>query len=154
MKLKELNLFLDKYKKFVFDSGVLLAYLQNENEKFTQVMDELVFSEKSNKVVFCHQLTLTELFYIHCRKHGVEKATILINDMKSMYEILKIDSLQFIAGKLKCQYPIALSDCFSIASGIEKNIPVLFLNEQELTKKIQKEIERDYKANIVIIECE
>jgi len=152
MKINEIAMFMDNHQKFVFDSGVLLAYIQNENEKFTQIMDELIFSEKSTKVVICNQLTLTEIFYIYCRNHGVKKSTVLINDMKSMFEILKIDSLHLIAGKLKCQYPIALSDCYSIASGIAKNAPILFMNEKELTKKIKIEIERDYRVNLVIID--
>lgn len=152
MKINEIAMFMGNHQKFVFDSGVLLAYLQNENEKFTEIMDELIFSEKSTKVVICDQLTLTEIFYIYCRIHGVKKARVLINDMKSMFEITKIDSLHLIAGKLKCQYPIALSDCFSIALGIVKNAPILFMKEKELTKKIQREIERDYNANLAIID--
>ncbi len=151
MKIDELAMFIDNHQKIVFDSGVLLAYIQEENENFTHIMDELVFSEKSEKVVIYNQLTITEIFYIHCRINGVKKATMLINDMRSMFEILQIDSLHTLAGELKCRYPIALSDCFSIASGIVKNIPVLFMKEKELTKKIQEEIERDYNANLAVL---
>jgi predicted nucleic acid-binding protein len=152
MKIDEFAMFIDNHQKFVFDSGVLLAYIQDENEKFKHIMDEFIFSEKSNKVAICNQLSLTEIFYIHCRKQGIKKAKLLIHDMKKMFDVLQIEPLHIIAGKLKCSYPIALSDCFSIASGIVKNAPILFVNESELSEKIQKEIEQDYKANLVIIE--
>ena len=153
MKINEIAQFIINHQKFVFDSGVILAYIQNENEKITQLMDEVIFSEESKKTVLCTQLSLTEIFYIHCRIHGMENASSLIEDMKSMFDVLTVNSLHLIAGKLKCKYPIALSDCFSIASGIVKNVPVVFMQEKEFTKKIQNEIEQDFHVNLVIIDA-
>ncbi len=154
MKIIEFTNFINNHQKYVFDSGVILAYLQDENDKLTEILNDLVFSEQSQKLVICNQITLTEIFYIHCRKNGFNTATKLIDDMRSMFEVLKVDSLYLVAGKLKCKYPIALSDCFSIASGIVEKAPVLFINESELTETIQRQIEKEYKINLVIIEIE
>ena len=154
MNIIEFANYINNHQKFVFDSGVILAYLQDENDKLTEILNDFIFSEQSQKLVICNQITFTEIFYIHCRKYGFNKATKLIDDIRPMFEVLKVDSLNLVAGKLKCKYPIALSDCFSIASGIVEKAPVLFINENELTETIQKQIEKEYNINLVIIEIE
>jgi len=38
------------------------------------------------------------------------------------------------AANIKCRYPIAISDCFSISLAILQECPVFFLPEYELSK--------------------
>ena len=152
MKIPKLRTYMADQPAFVFDSGVMLAYIQDEHHAFTQILDDLIFSENSTKSVVLNQLTLTEIFYIHCHSHGPVKAEELLADIGSTCNVLPTERLVQLAAKLKCRYPIALSDCYSIASGIVSKYPVLFMNEREITPQILKDLQSEFSANVVIIE--
>ena len=142
---------MEQNSKFVLDSGMFIAYFQDENDEFSQILDEFIFSEDSTKLVYSNQLNLTEILYILCRNIGLKKARNLIAEMKSLISIIKIENIYDFAGEIKCQFPIALSNCFSIATGLMKNAPIMFLEESELTTSLQERLKDDFKANLKVI---
>ncbi len=57
-----------------------------------------------------------------------------------------------LAGQIKCKFSIALADCYSIATGIFMECPVLFMKEGELNEAIIENINEDFNSNINILD--
>jgi len=55
------------------------------------------------------------------------------------------------AANIKCRYPIAISDCYSISLAILQESPVFFLPDVELSKEIVNKINRVYNAKVHIV---
>ena len=55
------------------------------------------------------------------------------------------------AANIKCRYPIAISDCYSISLAILQECPLFFLPEVELSKEIVDKINREYNTKIQIV---
>jgi predicted nucleic acid-binding protein len=90
---------------------------------------------------FVTDIALTEVKYILCRKLGkAESVSRMGNLMNSNFlEIEHASSLSDLAAEYKCERSLSLSDCFTLALGKYRNIPVLFARiESELAKEIRK----------------
>jgi len=55
------------------------------------------------------------------------------------------------AANIKCRYPIAISDCYSISLAILQECPVFFLPEVEFSREIVDKINREYNTKIQIV---
>jgi ribonuclease VapC len=116
---------------FVLDSYALLAYFRNENggEKVEQLLHEAA----NNK----HELYMTcinagEVFYMSCRKDGVDKAAIAWKAMLQFpLHFVEADmDFTLSAAKIKAKYSISYADAFAAALTIKRKA-VLITGDDE-----------------------
>jgi predicted nucleic acid-binding protein len=141
---------LKESKEIVFDSGVLIAYLAKEGNLPEELLDTFIFSKTTKTMLYIHELAKTEVFYIFCRKKGKDDARKIFNLVETFSRTIKLTLLSQIAGEIKCLFPIALADCYTIACGIFKSCPVFFMPEQELENEIIDRINDEFKSEIYL----
>lgn len=139
-------------KNVVLDTSVFIAYLVGENSSIISHLDNYIFNEKSDIKLYGNILLKSEIYYILCRMKGIDKADEILKKVEELIYIVEGSNLFHIAAKIKCKYPIALADCYSIATSIVKNCPVLFLKEKELSDEIIKNINSEFNSKIYILE--
>lgn len=136
-------------QNLVLDTGIMVDYLSDTNSKFNNWLDDNVFIEDSNYILHAHNNNKTELLYVLCRKFGFKKAKKLTEEnLEPKIVFHSGETISAIAAKLKCLFPIALVDCFSIATAIHFNAQIIFKNEKELTSEICHKIENNFKITI------
>lgn len=138
-------------KELVLDSSVLIAYFTNERTDIVSLLDTFVFNQDSSLILYNHHVSLTEIYYILCRKINSEEARKILDDFSGVFNIISEKWLLEKAGLIKCKFPISLADCYSIALGISQDCPILFMEEQELSKDIVEKINKKFNAKIHII---
>ncbi|MGV9172852.1 MAG: hypothetical protein ACOC35_09825 [Promethearchaeia archaeon] len=146
-----LKLLFEENDELVLDSSIPIAYLMNEKKQLTSLLDTFVFNEDSSIIIYNHRLSLTEIYYIICRKKSREEAKKVLKNLENIWNIISTRWLFEKASIIKCQFAISLPDCFSISLGIFQNCPILFLEEKELSDKIVKQISNEFSAKIKII---
>ena len=142
---------LKKSDLLVLDTGVLVEYLLGEDQPLQNLLDQYIFCDESRIEILTNRWNKVELSYIYCRHHGKHKTKQFIQDFLKNFQILDTIDLDKLASDLKCQFPIALADCFSIASSIIVECPVVFYHEQELTEKIIETLVETYTLELLII---
>lgn len=140
----------------VIDTGILIQYLALDLEKITdrqqkKYFDREVFKNQKYKSLLISFLTRSELLYIQCRKKGWELAKSHTNAILEHFTLIRSKELDEIAPLLKCQLGISLVDCFNLAIGALYQIPVYFLEEQELSTRIIEKIKKEHQIDIRIL---
>ncbi|MHA2370041.1 MAG: PIN domain-containing protein [Candidatus Hodarchaeales archaeon] len=110
-------------KQYAVDTSVLVK----------RYYDPEAVNEKLLSTSIASEITLSEIYYVLCRKKGIDAANNYIIDLLSKLEIVPSETLIPIAGQLKCQLPISLADCWTLAAAKSRNLSALFaFREQEL----------------------
>ena len=136
-------------KNLVLDTGIMVDYLSENNSIFNDWLDNNIFIEDSNYILHAHNNNKAELLYILCRKFGFKKAKKLITEsIESKIIFHTGETIANIAAQIKCLSPIALVDCFSIATAINFNARIIFKSGKELTSKVCKKIEHNFEITI------
>ncbi|KKK44990.1 hypothetical protein LCGC14_2460730 [marine sediment metagenome] len=135
----------------ILDTGVLLGYFMNEDLEINFLLEEHVFTQESKIILYGHNLIKTELFYITCREKGITEAKTVLKKIENIMNILSDTWLFEKAANIKCSYPLAISDCYSISLSILQECPVFFLPEDELSEDTIEKINKEYKANIHLV---
>jgi len=129
----------ETYSGFLaLDGGVLIGLSLGEKD-FTS-LEESLLSEET--IGLTHELAITELLYILCRKTSMEIALEKLNYLKlsGYIEIINISELIEMASELKCKRALALADCFTIALAKKYSGKAVFAKlENEIKKEITKE---------------
>lgn len=92
---------------------------------------------------FATEISIAEAKYILCRKLGGKEASSRLNDLleSNAFKVEEITrEISDLAGGYKCERSISLADCFALALGKSKAIPVVFA-------RMEKEIEKEMKSN-------
>lgn len=92
-------------------------------------------------IAYTHELAITEALYTLCRRVGWQKAKRSVDSfLLSGYLIVETTSaLTERASMLKCERPVAISDCFTLALAISKDISALFADrESELVREMER----------------
>ncbi len=134
---------------FVLDAGVLIGLALNEASA-AELSRGII---KRHGHYACTEIALCELNYILCRnstwKQAWEKTQNLIHS--SAVAIVPSKALWMEASKIKCDVPIALSDCFSIvAARIFKGKAIFARREKEIVDAIRK---KQLLDRIEFLEC-
>lgn len=140
-----------EHNDIVLDTGIYIKYFEPKENELKKTLREQLFSEKSNTTLHGHYLLKSEIYYIMCRKIGKDKAEKILDEIKEFINFINGEFLYQIAGQIKCKFPIALSDCFSISLSHFQNCPVLFLEEKELNEKIVQKINEEFNTQIYIV---
>lgn len=126
-----------KHETVILDAGVLIALALGEES--ANALSERIVKADANFV--CTELALCELSYILCRKlkwkKAWEKVTSLVKS--SAVNVIPSTFLWMNAAKIKCDAPIALPDCFTLAAGQITGGEILFARkEKELLDAVRK----------------
>ena len=142
---------LDGIDEISIDTGIYIKYFQEEENDLKKNLRKFLFHEKSNVRLYGHYLLKAEIYYILCRSLGREQAEEIIKEIEEFINFIDSGFLYQIAGQIKCEYPIALPDCYSIAVGFLHSCPILFLKEEELSDEIINKIKENYNVDIYVI---
>ncbi|HXQ93212.1 MAG TPA: PIN domain-containing protein [Nitrososphaerales archaeon] len=125
-------------KKLSIDSGVILAYYLGED--LGKLVKSSLLAPRSGSN-YCSRQTISELFYMLCRRKGDEFASEAIDTLlKSGYlSVISSDEIDIQAGRYKCARTISLVDCYVLAVAKIQNVPAVFAKREE---DVKKEIER------------
>jgi len=83
-------------------------------------------------------VALSECYYIICRKEDNQTALNYINELMETLRIISTEQIVKIAGQFKCKFPIALADCWTLATAFALKIGALFaFKERELERNFQ-----------------
>jgi len=97
---------------------------------------------KSGDVVaHTHELAITEVLYLLCRRIGFDKAKSHVDNLilSGLVDLEPTADLMETAGRLKCQYPIALADCYTLALAERHHLAALFRErETELVREMKR----------------
>ena len=148
MDLKQI---LQETKDLVLDTGVLIEYFKNQDQELIELLDEYVFEPDSKISLYGHNLLKCEVYYIKCRKIGIEPAREYVKRLEQIMITISDKWIFEQAGRIKCKYPIALSDCFSMSLSILRECPVFFMPEKELTNDIVDRLNSELGAKIHLV---
>jgi len=146
----DIEIFKD-YNDIVIDTGIFIEYFKQGERELKKTLREQLFSETSEITINGHYFIKAELYYIMCRKIGKVKAEKIIKDIEEYINFVSGEFLYEIAGEIKCKYPLAISDCFSISLGIFQDCPIFFLKEKELSEEIINKINEEFKTKIYAV---
>lgn len=135
----------------VLDTSVLLGYFMDENREINSLLEEYVFTQESKITLYGHNLIKSELYYIACREKGINEAEVVLKKLRSIMNTISDTWLFKKAANIKCNYPIAISDCYSISLAVLQECPVFFLPEYELPGEIVNQINREYNVKIELV---
>ena len=135
----------------VLDTSVLLGYFMSEARDINSLLEEYLFTQESKIILYGHNLIKSELFYITCREKSMTEAEMVLKKIEGIMNTISDTWLFKKAANIKCRYPIAISDCYSISLAILRECPVLFLPEVELSREIVNQINKEYNAKIQLV---
>ena len=142
---------LSETSNLILDTSVLIGYFIEKQLSIATLLDKYIFNKNSSITLYGHNLLKTELYYIICRKKGSNEAKDILIKIENVTNIISESWLFEKAGQIKCKYPIALSDCFSISLGIFQDCPIFFLKEKELSEEIINKINEEFKTKIYAV---
>ncbi|MEB3759318.1 MAG: PIN domain-containing protein [Desulfurococcales archaeon] len=122
---------------YVLDASVLIEILAG-NKLTVGLLDLIVAGDIEAYAV---RLGLTEALYVTCRLWGWDKALqrmqILIDS--GTITIIEDEQVWNYAAECKCEIPVSLGDCYTLATAKKYNLKPLFLKpEKELVKNLEK----------------
>ncbi len=142
---------LTETRNLILDTSVLIGYFIEEQLSIVTLLDKYIFNENSSITLYGHNLLKMELYYIICRNKGSNEAKDILIKIENVSNIISESWLFEKAGEIKCKYPIAFSDCFSISLGIFQDCPIFFLKETELSEQKINNINEEFNAKIYIV---
>jgi len=142
---------LNETKILILDTSVLLCYFIDEIQDINALLEQYIFKPDSKITLYGHNLIKAELFYITCRLKGINEAVDLLNNLEKIMNSINDSWIYKKAANIKCKFPIAISDCFSIALANLLDCPVFFLPEQELQAKLIENINNTFNTEIHLI---
>jgi len=142
---------LSETSNLILDTSVLIGYFTEEQLSIITLLDEYIFNENSLITLYGHNLLKTEVYYIICRKKGNNEAKKILEKIENVTNIISESWLFEKAGQIKCKYPIAFSDCFTISLGHFQDCPIFFLKERELSEEIIKKVNEEFNTKIYIV---
>lgn len=150
--LKNFKQILNETHTAILDTSVLLCYFMDEVQNINSILEDYIFNMDSRIMLYGHNLIKTELFYITCRLKGMSEAENLIKKLENIMNTISDIWLYKKAASIKCKYPVAILDCFSISLAILQDSPVFFLPEKDLQGEVIEKIKKDYNVKIYKIE--
>ncbi|MBD3228188.1 MAG: PIN domain-containing protein [Candidatus Lokiarchaeota archaeon] len=135
--------------KLSLDSSIILSYYLGEG--LGEIVKELLFQD-TDREFYMSLNSLTEIFYILCRRLGFNIANNKIDTLLKInaIQIISSTNLVSLAGKYKCERAISLSDCFVI--GLAKysgSIALFAKREKEINREL---INNPFNVQILFLE--
>lgn len=120
--------------RIAVDTGVIIATLDGET-------DALIDYARRGWRLYTTEYNLTEVFYVLCRKLGMETAEKIVESLVKSRVLVTYPTaeLQKTAAACKCKYKIALPDCYTIALAQRLKTKALFKKEGELIEAAKRD---------------
>ena len=117
-------------KQYALDTSFLIFHYYRPGVQTTKILCNGVLNH----------VTLSETLYVLCRKESISRSAEYIKQIvKQSYSIVPSEDLMGLAGQFKCRFPIALADCWTLATARQNQIPCLFaMREDEIIKQLVK----------------
>jgi len=112
------------------DTGVLIEVL--EDSTLGKAFFHEILENPQFKTFYISPLVDMELKYIFCRKSGYQNAKEFVSEFLKDFIIYSESELRDEAFHLKCKFPISIADCYSLAIGKIRIIPVYMKKEEEI----------------------
>jgi len=116
----------------VIETGAMIEFL--ENTELGKAFSANILENSRFQRFYVSPLTDTELKYVLCRRNGYLEAKKIVSDILKNFIICSESHLRDEAIRLKCNFPISLADCYSLAVGIILEIPVCMKKEEEVNR--------------------
>ncbi len=133
------------------DTSVLIEYLIASplGESVRDYFENLKRDERAH----CSLYTVSEVFYILCRRKGSRFASDKIGQMLASNVIVVHSSLELAmrAGNLKCAHAISLADCACLAVAESENCPAVFVSEEEFERQMSS-IKKSFAEKILLLQ--
>ena len=124
-------------KRYALDASVLIEILAG-----SPITERLVRMIVEGSVeAYAARLSLSEAYYVACRMWGREKAEERIGILlaSGAISIVEDEKLWEYAGDCKCKIPVALGDCYTLATAKLYAAKPLFLRpEREILENLEK----------------
>ena len=128
----------DIYKGYLALDGSILIALAVGEKGIDEIAKSLLNEDAFG---LTHELAVSELLYILCRKVSYNVAKNKLNALKAsgFIKIIPISDLIEKASKLKCERHIALADCYTLALAEEFDGKAVFAKaENEIINAIKR----------------
>jgi hypothetical protein len=112
------------------DTGVLIELLGKTPLGIT--FDDVILKDPKLQHFYLSPLTIMELLYLSGRKLGFTEAQYQIGEFIKPFIICDEIELRIEAAKMKMAYGISIADCYSLAIGMIKSIPIYMKRESEI----------------------
>ena len=116
----------------VVETGALIEFL--EDSELGKAFSANILENSRFQRFYVSPLTDTELKYVFCRRNGYQEAQRIVSDILKNFIICSESNLRHEAIRLKCNFPISIADCYSLAVGIVLEIPVCMKKEEEIDR--------------------
>lgn len=147
--------------KVVLDAGVWVEYI-NKNGRYHAQAKTIVDRINNDTIVAAvSPITLSEIYYVSERVYKeVFGASLAKQKAEKLYNFIYYHpntevvptnhKLDLMAGEIKSEYNIAISDCYSLALSEKDGVPVVFRHvENEMMPRL-KDLKKDF--NIIFLE--
>ncbi|MGH7883675.1 MAG: type II toxin-antitoxin system VapC family toxin [Candidatus Dormibacteraceae bacterium] len=102
------------------DSWAVLAWLDGESPAYQRV--EILLGQRP----IISWVNMVEIYYRLYREHGQQRADQVLEELRGVFEVeLPGISTMIETARLKAILPIALGDCFAIATASAHELPLL-----------------------------
>lgn len=136
-------------KAKLLDSYAILAWLQNESG--ADKIIELLEKAKEGKLkLYMSWMNIGEVYYQIIRREGKQVADETLMELKILpiTFISVTDELVLSTAEVKAKYPIALADCFAIATAKDKEA-ALVTGDPEFEKVSEDEIKVEWIEKVL-----
>ena len=123
--------------RYAVDASVLIEVLAG-SDRVRGFVEELYNGE-----ALVSRLSLTEAFYVACRLWGrdVAEDRLLLLLESRVFEIVEDERVWVYAADCKCRFPIALGDCFTLATARMYAATPVFLRPEREILRVKRDIE-------------
>ncbi|MEB3778998.1 MAG: PIN domain-containing protein [Desulfurococcales archaeon] len=124
-------------KAYVLDASVLIEILAGSGV-VKDLVDSIIIGDTDAYVT---RLSLTEALYVTCRLWGQERALERMQTLidSRTFTIIEDEKIWEHAANCKCQIPISLGDCYTLAAAKKYGITPLFLRaEREILRNKER----------------
>lgn len=118
------------------DTGVLFEFL-NDSDLGKVFYQKILINPQFQKI-YVSPLTEVELKYLMCRQSSYKDAKEFISDFLKDFIIYPESELRDETFRLKCNFPISIADCYSLAVGKILNIPIYMKKEKEIDQVLDR----------------
>ena len=121
----------------VLDTGLFIEFY--ENSKIGNFVRDHIIQNMNIDQILIHDLLISEIYYILCRKLGKEAAYHYMENLLSIATVEDSSELRIAGAQIKCERSISLSVSYACAIAAIYEVPVFFKEERELEKEKTRE---------------
>ncbi|NMC05328.1 MAG: type II toxin-antitoxin system VapC family toxin [Candidatus Lokiarchaeota archaeon] len=120
----------------VLDTSVLIEVLGKT--QLGETIKNVVLKDPAMERFYISPLAVTELLYLVARTAGFQMALQQVEGFTKVFTICEENELRIEAARIKTTLALSLADCYALAIGRLRGIPVYFKRESEFDAILKK----------------